>query len=205
MEWPIGKPRTPSRTIATMQLGKGGGIVELGWIALRRLRAPDRLVGQPAVTTDARDTEDNKDAVKPIDRYMEIGRALHLHEADIVVGGRQRDSVEGNNRDASQNRENAACARGNQRIDNVEADLFGLAKNECRSPQHSPKPSRDDDLFRPPHRTIEYVTCENLDDEGCKHYGQKCNRNVLGSSPEPASGLLESRVHQSIARQRAGP
>src|SRR5438045_2334560 len=51
-------------------------------------------------------------------------------------------------------------------IDQVEADLLVVPQDEGRAEEYEPKPRRHRELGRPPHREIEEIPEDDLDDEG---------------------------------------
>src|SRR5665213_1589934 len=111
MECPIGRPRAPRTTIVMMQSANGDGsmlVAQPRGVRLRRPAAPDRDDDQPAIAADARDEEDDIDRIHPVYRYVQIRRALDLHEADIGIRGGQRDTIERDKYDSGDDRHDPA-------------------------------------------------------------------------------------------------
>jgi hypothetical protein len=105
---------------------------------------------------------------------------LASHEGDVVPRRRQRQRHQHDERDARDDGEDAARRRGDDVVDDVEADLVGIGDDERSTPQHQPDPAQHRHLLGPAERLVEDVAERDLQQERSEHRRDQHDRDVVG-------------------------
>ena len=166
------------------------------------LLAPEQAGQDPDVADDDGDDEDHVDREQIVEADLEIGRALDLHEADVVERGRERHRVQGHDRDPGHDARDAAGAGAERAVEEIEADLLALPHHEGGAPEHPPQPGDDGQLRRPADREVQEVAEDDLQQEREEHDGQHGRQDILRAAPQPPPELPEERTHGSAATGR---